>query len=340
MTSTVIVDAMGGDSPLEVPVQAALDLCKEHSNLNIILTGCETEIKSVIKCKVPSNFSIVNAEDEIMMDDQPAIAFRKKQNSSIHKAMDILADKQGDAFFSAGNTGAIVATSFFKCGLIPGVSRPALAAVYPSVTSHKLVILDLGANIEPKPENIKEYALLGTVFSFLITGKENPAVGILNVGTEDNKGSRLVIESAELIRKSSDLNYIGFVEGNQIFLDQAADVIVTDAFTGNIALKTVEGLNETIHRLLRSKIAPPRWGKVGNFLFKGIFGETLNMFNYNLYGAALLLGVNTLIGIGHGRSDERAYRNAILRLKKNVEKDFLQRYKDELQKRVNRNNLS
>jgi phosphate acyltransferase len=330
MTPSVIVDAMGGDSSVEVPVRATLDLCKEHSDLKIILTGCETEIKSFIKGKVPSNFTIVNAEEEILMDDQPAIAFRRKQNSSIHKAMDILINNDADAFFSAGNTGAIVATAFFKSCLIPGVSRPALAAVYPAVTSQKLVILDLGANIEPKPENIKEYAILGSVFSSLITGKENPAVGILNVGTEDNKGSRLVIEAANLIKKSSGINFTGFIEGNQIFIDPVADVIVTDAFTGNIALKTVEGLNEAIRTLLKSKIAPPKWGKIGNFFFNGIFGETLHIFRYNLYGAALLLGVNHLIGVGHGRSDESAYRNAVLRLKKNVEKDFLPRYREKL----------
>ncbi len=330
MTSTVIVDAMGGDSPLEVPVRAALDLCKEQRDLKIILTGSENEIKNIIKGSVPRNIHIVNAEEEILMDDPPAIAFRKKQNSSIHKAMDLLIKNEGDAFFSAGNTGAIVTTGFFKSGLIEGVSRPALATVYPSITNHKLVVLDLGATIEPKPENMRDYALLGAVLSSLITGKEKPAVSILNVGSEDNKGSRLVIESANMIRNSTDLNFIGFIEGNELFVDPKADVVVTDAFTGNITLKTVEGLNETIRTMLRSKIAPPKWGKIGNFFFKGIFGETLGKFQYNLYGAAFLLGVNHLIGVGHGRSNESAFRNAVLRLKRNVEKDFMNKLKEKV----------
>ncbi|HDT11433.1 MAG TPA: phosphate acyltransferase PlsX [bacterium] len=334
MTSTVIVDAMGGDFPLNVPVQAAIDLCNEHNDLNIILTGSEAEIKSVITGRIPSNFSIVNAEDEILMNDPPTVAFRKKQNSSVHKAVELLVNNEGDAFFSAGNTGAIVATAFFKSGLLPGISRPALATVYPSATFHKLIVLDLGATIEPKPENIKDYAILGSAYSFLITGKEEPVVGILNVGTEENKGSRLVVESAELIRKATSLNFIGFVEGNQIFVDSCADVVVTDAFTGNIALKTVEGLNETIHTLLKSKIAPPKWGKVGSFFFKRIFGETLSKFQYNLYGAALLLGVNHLIGIGHGKSEETAYKNAILRLKKHIESQFIRKFKEKVDKEL------
>jgi phosphate acyltransferase len=330
MTCTVIVDAMGGECPLEIPVKVALELCKENSDLKIILTGCEKDIKSAIKGSVPQGFSIINAEDEILMNDSPAIAFRKKQNSSIHKAVDLLVNKEGDAFFSAGNTGAIVTTGFFKSGLIKGISRPALAAVYPSVANHKLVVLDLGATIEPKPENMKDYALLGSVFSSLVTGKQSPIVGILNVGSEENKGSRLVIEAAGMIRESGMVEYVGFVEGNQLFVNPVVDVVVTDAFTGNVALKTVEGLNETIRTMLRSKLAPQKWGKIGSFLFKGIFGQTLNKFQYNLYGAAFLLGVNHLIGVGHGRSSESAYRNAILRLKKNSEKDFIEKFKEKV----------
>ncbi len=327
MIPTVIVDAMGGDSPLEVPVKVATALCKEHRNLKIILTGCESEIKAAVKGSVPSNLHVVNAEDEILMEDPPAASFRKKQRSSIHKAIDLLVSGEGDAFFSAGNTGAIVATAFFKSGLMKNVSRPALAAVYPSVASHKLVVLDLGATIEPKPDNMKDFAVLGAAYSSMLTGMERPKVGILNIGSEENKGSKLVVESAKLIEKAS-LNYIGFVEGSDIFINPDADVIVTDAFTGNVALKTVEGLNEAINILLKSKIAPPKWKKLSSFFYKGIFGEALMKFQYNLYGAALLLGVNHLIGVGHGRSDETAYKNAVISMKNNIENNFLEKFKE------------
>ena len=327
MSSTIIVDAMGGDSPLDVPVQSSLEVCKENPDIKLILVGSEKDIIDSIDEKIPENISIVNAESEITMDDSPAKAYREKIDSSIHKGIDLLVNGKGDAFFSAGNTGAIVAVSYFKSGVIQQVSRPALATVYPSVDSKKLIILDLGATLEPKPENMYDFGVLGEAYRFCITGLEDSRISILNVGEEDTKGTRTILEAAEMLKRSP-LNFAGFIEGNRLFVKPDTDVVVTDAFTGNITLKTVEGLNETISRLIKSRIAPPQFKRTRTFIFNKIFGEVFNQLQYNLYGAALLLGMNHLIGIGHGRSDKKAFKNAILRLHKCVERDFLRKFKE------------
>lgn len=327
MPSTIIVDAMGGDSSLGVPVQSSIEICNENPDINIILVGTEKDIFDNIDGVIPSNLQIVNAESEINMDDSPAKAYRSKVDSSIHKGIDLLVQGKGDAFFSAGNTGAIVAVSYFKSGILESISRPALATIYPSVDSRKLIILDLGATLEPKAENLFDFGILGEAYRFCITGLEDSKVAILNVGEEDNKGTRTVIEASEMFKKSH-LNYIGFIEGNRLFVQPNTDVVVTDAFTGNVTLKTVEGLNEAISLQIKSRIAPPQWKRTRTFFFNKIFGEVFLQFQYNLYGTALLLGTNHLIGIGHGRSDKNAFKNAILRLKKHAERDFLKKFKE------------
>lgn len=327
MSATIIVDAMGGDDACSVPVQSVFELCKEHRDLTVLLVGTEKDILSNIDGAIPENIRIISSSAEIGMGDSPAKAYREKNDSSIHKGIDLLVEGKGDAFFSAGNTGAVVAVSYFKSGILESISRPALAAIYPSVDSKKLIILDLGATIEPKSENYLDFGILGEAYRFCITGLEDSSIGILNVGEEENKGTKTVVEASELLKKSG-LNYTGFVEGNRLFVDPNVDVLVTDAFTGNVTLKTVEGLNEAIGLMIKSKIAPPKWKRTRAFFFNRIFGEVFSQFQYNLYGTAILLGTNHLIGVGHGRSDVSAYKNAILRLKKHVERDFLNKFKE------------
>ena len=327
MSATIIVDAMGGDEACAVPVQSVLELCKEHQDLTVLLVGTEKDILSCIDGDLPENVRIVSSSSEIAMGDSPAKAYREKNDSSIHKGIDLLVEGKGDAFFSAGKTGAVVAVSYFKSGILESISRPALAAISPSVDSKKLIILDLGATIEPKAENYLDFGILGEAYRFCITGLEDSTIGILNVGEEENKGTKTVVDASELLKRSG-LNYTGFIEGNRLFVDPNVDVLVTDAFTGNITLKTVEGLNEAISLMIKSKIAPPRWKRTRAFFFNKIFGEVFSQFQYNLYGTALLLGTNHLIGVGHGRSDVSAFKNAILRLKKHAERDFLNKFKE------------
>ena len=328
MTSTVIVDAMGGDNAPVVPVFSSLEVCNENSDIKVLLVGSK---KVILDClgdvKVPENLEIIDAGESIEMGENPSAAFRKKGNSSVHVALDLLVQGKGDAFFSAGNTGAIVTAAYFKSGVIPNITRPALATSYPSVDKHKLIILDLGATLDPKPENLFDFGVLGEAYRFFMTGLEDSRISILNVGTEEGKGNKKIAEAAEMI-KESKLNYNGFIESNILFSHPETDVVVTDAFTGNVALKTVEGLTETISQLIKAKIAPPQLAKLQTFVFNRVFGEVFRNFQYNLYGTAFLLGINHFVGIGHGRSDKKAFKNAILRLKRYSERNFTKKIAD------------
>lgn len=331
MTSTVIVDAMGGDNAPVVPVFSSLEVCNENQDIKILLVGSEKVIRACLgDAKIPENLEIIDAGESIEMGETPSLAFRSKGNSSIHIGMDLLVEGKGNAFFSAGNTGAIVTAAYFKSGVIPNITRPALATSYPSVDKHKLIILDLGATLDPKSENLFDFGVLGEAYRFFMTGLEDSKISILNVGTEEGKGNKKIAEAAEMI-KNSPLNYNGFIESNILFSHPETDVVVTDAFTGNVALKTVEGLTETISQLIKARIAPPQLAKVQTFLFNKIFGEVFRMFQYNLYGTAFLLGVNHFIGIGHGRSDKKAFKNAILRLKRYSERNFTKKIADRVQ---------
>lgn len=331
MTSTVIVDAMGGDNAPVVPVFSSLEVCNENQDIKILLVGSEKVIRACLgDAKIPENLEIIDAGESIEMGETPSLAFRSKGNSSVHVALDLLVQGKGDAFFSAGNTGAIVTAAYFKSGVIPNITRPALATSYPSVDKHKLIILDLGATLDPKSENLFDFGVLGEAYRFFMTGLEDSKISILNVGTEEGKGSKKIAEAAEMI-KNSPLNYNGFIESNILFSHPETDVVVTDAFTGNVALKTVEGLTETISQLIKARIAPPQLAKVQTFLFNKIFGEVFRNFQYNLYGTAFLLGINHFVGIGHGRSDKKAFKNAILRLKRYSERNFTKKIADRVQ---------
>ena len=224
MPSTIIVDAMGGDSPRELTVEASLEVCRENPSINVILVGSEKDILNCIDEKIPQNIDIVNAKSIITMDEKPSKALRNKSDSSIHKGMELLVEGRGDAFFSAGNTGAVVTVSYFTSGVMESVSRPALATIYPSVDLKKLIILDLGATLEPKPENLVDFAVLGEAYRYCITGLEDSRISILNVGEEDNKGSKVVVEASRLLKKTT-LNYTGFIEGNRLFTSPDADFL-------------------------------------------------------------------------------------------------------------------
>lgn len=328
MTSTVIVDAMGGDNAPVVPVFSSLEVCNENPDIKVLLVGSKNLIRDTLDdVKIPENLEIIDAGESIEMGETPSLAFRNKGNSSIHIALDLLVEGKGDAFFSAGNTGAIVTAAYFKSGVIPNITRPALATSYPSVDKHKLIILDLGATIDPKSENLFDFGVLGEAYRFFMTGLEDSKISILNVGTEEGKGNKKLAEAAEMIKEST-LNYNGFIESNILFSHPETDVVVTDAFTGNVALKTVEGLTETISQLIKAKIAPPQLAKLQTFVFNKVFGEVFRNFQYNLYGTAFLLGINHFVGIGHGRSDKKAFKNAILRLKRYSERNFTKKIAD------------
>ncbi len=332
MPATIVVDGMGGDHFPQVPVEAALEVCRERPDITVILVGIESELLASFPkgSKKPPNLIIEHAPEYIRMDESPSIAVRKKPQSSLHRGIEILKEGRADAFFSTGNTGAIVAAGYFVSGLALGIHRPALSIIYPALNKRKVVLLDLGATVDPKAEHLAQFAAMGAAFSSA-TGVSNPEVRMLSVGEENIKGKPLVLEAADMMR--SMVNYKGFIEGNQLFKNPEADVVVTDGFTGNIALKIIEGLSETIYGLIKERIAPHRrWIKLSSFLFKHYFASTFSRFNYTLYGSAVLLGLNHFVGIGHGRSNVAAFKTGILTLAQYAENNFAATFKKELEK--------
>ncbi len=321
---------MGGDTSPEINVEAAHSICSSHKDINIILSGREKEIFSCLKSfgPIPQNLEIVNCDESISMEDSPAESFRSKPDSSIHKGISLLKEGKGDAFYSTGNTGAVVAASYFILGLIDGISRPALSILFPAHNGRKIVLLDLGATVDAKASHLKDFALMGSEFSKIATGKSNPEVSILSVGKEQIKGKSTVLRAAEKI--APIVNYAGFVEGNNLFDDPAFDVVVTDGFTGNILLKTLEGLSETLLTLIKENSRKSIWFRLYTFLFRHALTSQLSRFDYSLYGAGLLLGPKKLIGIGHGRSNVSAFKTGILSLHRYVSEGFNEKFVEQV----------
>jgi glycerol-3-phosphate acyltransferase PlsX len=243
------------------------------------------------------------------MDDPVAQAVRRKKNSSIRVAAKLVRDGQAQALVSAGNTGAVMMTSKLVIGALPEVDRPALATVLPTLTGRGTVILDVGANAECKPQHLFEFAVMGTLYSSAIVGARNPRVGLLSIGEEEVKGNDLTKEAFKML-KSSPLNFIGNVEGRNMYTGEA-DVIVCDGFTGNVALKVSEGVFEFIMRLLKDELRASLKTKAGAMLTRSAFRNFKQKLDYAEYGGAPLLGIKGVTVICHGSSNAKAIRNAI-----------------------------
>lgn len=316
----IAVDAMGGDyapaSEVEGAIEAARDL-----GVGIILVGRSEQIQAELdkhrKSRAlggashgwrSSSIEIVDAQEVITMDDPVAVAVRRKKNSSIRVAAKLVRDGQAQALVSAGNTGVMM-TAKLVIGALPKVDRPALAAVLPTLTGHGTVILDVGANAECKPAHLYDFAVMGSLYSNVVVGVTNPRVGLLSIGEEEIKGNDLTKEAFKLL-KSSSLNFVGNVEGRDMYTGQV-DVVVCDGFTGNVALKVSEGVFEFIMRLLKHELKASLQTKAGAMLTRPAFQKFKERLDYAEYGGAPLLGIKGVAVICHGRSNAKAIRNAI-----------------------------
>jgi len=316
----IAVDAMGGDFAPTSEVEGALDAARELG-VGVILVGRTELIQAeldrhrrdrTLGSKLSwrsSQIEIVEASEVITMDDPVAQAVRRKKNSSIRVAAKLVREGAAQALVSAGNTGAAMMTSKLVIGSLPKVDRPALATVLPTLTGQGAVILDVGANAECKPQHLYDFAVMGSLYSTVIVGVRNPRVGLLSIGEEEIKGNDLTKEAFKLLRNSS-LNFIGNVEGRDMFSGQA-DVIVCDGFTGNVALKTSEGVFEFIMQLLRHEMMASIQTKAGALLTRPAFRQFKKRLDYAEYGGAPLLGIKGVTVICHGRSSAKAIRNAI-----------------------------
>jgi glycerol-3-phosphate acyltransferase PlsX len=307
----VALDAMGGDHAPAATVEGAIDALNSSKDLHVVLVGNEKEILAELQ-KHDYNDSQVNvrhASQTVEMDESPLTALRKKKDSSVRVAVDLVKANEADAIVSAGNSGVVMATALRVLGKLPGVERPAIAAVMPSLKDH-FVLIDAGANVDCKPGHLYQFAVMGEAYARFIFNIDSPTIGLLSIGEEDAKGNELTKETFKLL-KSTSLNFIGNTEGKDIF-EGEADVVVCDGFVGNIALKIAEGLAETTSKMLKREISEKAAGKVNLLLLKDALKSFRRKTDYSEYGGAPLLGLSKPCIIGHGRSTSKAIKNAII----------------------------
>ena len=321
----IAVDGMGGDFAPQAIVEGAESAANEGI-AEVVLVGDETLMKPFIHNT--RGLEIVHTPVCVEMDESPSTALRKKRDSSINKAFDLHKSGQVQAVVSAGNSGATMAFATFTLGRIAGVDRPAIAVLHPS-ESGLSILLDAGGTVDCKPTHFVQFALMGEAFARLVQGIDAPRVGVLTNGVEETKGNELTRESHALI-KNLGINYIVYVEGGDITSGRA-DVVVTDGFVGNIALKVSEGVAEFIFNYFREHIEKSFTHKIGYLLLKDIFKSLKKKADYAETGGAPLLGVDGVCIICHGKSNGKAIRNAILLAKKFVEKNLNESIQEAMQ---------
>jgi glycerol-3-phosphate acyltransferase PlsX len=317
----IAVDSMGGDKAPAVVVEGALSALREAGGeLEVALVGREESVRAALGSRdLPSpRITVVDAPDVVAMDEQPAATLRKKKQSSIAVGLRMQKEGAADGFISAGNTGAVAANAIFGLGRIKGVLRPAIATFAPT-RGGACIILDVGGNVENKPGHLLQFGVMGSCYAEVALSKERPRVGLLNVGEEKSKGGDLLTEAYELL-ETADLNFIGNVEGRDIFRGDV-DVVVCDGFVGNVILKFTESVVDMFYAVMKKELTKDIRAKFGAVLLKPAFGKLRETFDYAEYGGAPLLGVDGACMICHGSSSALAIKNAILATMRFIEYD-------------------
>jgi len=315
----IALDAMGGDYAPAVTIEGAIETVNSFEDIDIILVGDEPALTRELDSKrfPPNRITVKHASQIVGMDESPVSAIRRKKDSSIRRGIDLVKGNEADGFVSAGHSGVVMGTALLVLGVSVVVDRPAIAAIMPTLKS-PFVLIDAGANLHCKPQNLLQFALMGSMYCRLILGREEPKVALISTGEEDTKGNELTKETFKLL-KEADLNFIGNVDGKDIFTGEA-DVIVCDGFTGNVVLKTSEGLADAIIRMLKREVANLATGRIGYLLLKPALRNFKKKTDYDEYGGAPLLGIQGTCIISHGRSTAKAIKNAI-----KVASDFAQK---------------
>ncbi|MDD3087874.1 MAG: phosphate acyltransferase PlsX [Candidatus Omnitrophica bacterium] len=305
----IVVDAMGGDHAPRVVVEGAIAAVKEYG-VEVILCGDKDKITPWLKKEKysGSNIEILHTPEAIDMCEPAANSVRRKRNSSIVLGLSLIKEGKAGAFFSAGNTGAVVCAATLELRMLPGIERPGIGIVTPTLKGPAFII-DVGANIDPKPNQLLQYGIMADAYCRDILNKDNPSVGLLNIGEEEAKGTDFMREVHELLFKSK-LNFIGNVEGKDLFSGKC-DAIISDGFVGNVALKVSESAAEAMQAFLKRRLLGNIMGKIGLFFLMPSLKRFKKDIDYAEYGGAPLLGVNGVVIIGHGRSNARAIKNAI-----------------------------
>lgn len=327
----IAIDAMGGDNAPDEIVAGALR-AKEELGVEILLVGDAQKIEALLPSKANlAQVEIVHAEEVITMDDEPLNAVRRKRKASINVAMDLVKQKKADAVFSAGHSGAAMASALLRLGRLPGIDRPAIGAVFPTmIASKQVLILDVGANVDCRPKFLEQFAVMGSVYSQYLLGVTQPRIGLLNIGEEDSKGNDAAVRANQMLRENSQINFIGNAEGRDV-LSGDFDVIVCDGFVGNVLLKFAEAVGGILLQILREEL-PQGWrGQIGTAILKPNLKRIKQRVDHAEHGGALLLGVDGICIIGHGSSQAPSIFNGIRIAKEAVDNQVLEKIQSRYQ---------
>ncbi len=317
MPVEIVVDAMGSDKAPESEILGAI-LASRTLDVNVTLVGPEEKIRPALEAALHKRHSgpagnpikIVNATEWITMEDKAAQAVRTKRDSSMRVGLKLVHSGAARGFFTAGNTGAAMVTAKMVLREVPGVDRPALATIFPTTTGTPTLLLDVGANVDSDPDNLVQFAVMGSLYSRNVLKVKEPRVGLLSIGEEDSKGDSLTRDTLPLLRALPGINFIGNVEGRDLWTG-GVDVVVCDGFVGNIALKTSEGLAKLVNVSLKESLKSSILSQMGALLSYGAFANFKRRLDYTEYGGAPLLGVRGVCIVGHGSSNEKAIMNGI-----------------------------
>jgi glycerol-3-phosphate acyltransferase PlsX len=330
MDITVAIDAMGGDHGPRVTVPAALAYLNRDAEVNIVLVGLaeviEAELRS-LQASVSPRLRIHHASEVVTMDDPPALSLRNKKDSSMRVAINLVKKGEANACVSAGNTGALMAISRFVLKMLPGIERPAIAGMMPTLNGHTHV-LDLGANVDCTANHLLQFAVMGAMLVSAVEHKESPSVGLLNIGEEDIKGNEVVKQTAELLRQSH-LNFHGNVEGNDIYKG-TTDVVVCDGFVGNVALKASEGLVQMLATFLRQEFKRNILTRLAGLIAYPVLSAFKKRLDHRRYNGASLLGLQGVVVKSHGSADSFAFQFAIERAVEEVRNGVLRRINEQM----------
>lgn len=334
----ILLDAMGGDNAPDANIKGAIKAINQVK-AEVILIGKEDVIRSRVKElynkeveEISDRLKIKNATETIEMEDKPTVAIKHKKDSSMVVGFKMLKDGEGDVFISAGNSGALLTGATLLVGRIKGIDRPALAGILPSYKS-RLLLIDAGSNTNCKPINLLQFAQMSSIYLHNTFGIEKPAIGLLNIGTEETKGNELTRESYQLLKEKSEelnINFVGNIEGRDAFSGKV-DAIVTDGFTGNVFLKTTEGLGKLVKRTLTESMTKNIWTKIGSIPSLPAINSLKRAMDYKSYGGALFLGVKKPVVKAHGSSDEILFEFTIKQAEKFVENKAVEKMIEEFQ---------
>lgn len=336
--STIAIDALGGDHGVSVTVPAALSVIRQSADLRLILVGDRELLQKALafhQGEESERLSIHHASQKVEMNESPALALRNKKDSSMRVAINLVKDGSAQACVSAGNTGALMATARFVLKTLPGIDRPAISAMLPTAKEGKVRMLDLGANVDSTAENIFQFAVMGSILASVVDQVENPTVGLLNIGTEDIKGNEQVKKVAQLLSKTSEINYIGYVEGDDIFKGNA-NVVVCDGFVGNVALKVAEGSTRLIlDHIKKAFNQNPFTRLLGAFVIPILKGLKAKV-DPARYNGASLVGLQGIVIKSHGGAQQKAFENAILEAAAEIKNNIPELIRERVEQLLNK----